>query len=254
MSARFAANLSMMFIEWPFEDRFAAARDNGFAGVEFFPTEGISGERISDLLAQNELEFVLANLPLHVGSKGCAAQPGAESTFRSDFEIALALAEAGNAPLLHVTAGIVASADMSEACTTFQRNIEWAMKQSEGKVTLVIEAINQTAAPEYFIRSLADARQWGGKIPGLRLIMDVYHAAMEGLDVIAALDETLPYAAHVQIAGWPGRHEPDVGKLPLAQILQKLQAEHYSGWIGCEYVPQAHTLQGLLWMAKASLQ
>ncbi|MNP56352.1 putative hydroxypyruvate isomerase YgbM [compost metagenome] len=82
--------------------------------------------------------------------------------------------------------------------------------------------------------------------------MDVYHAAMEGLDVIAAINSTIPDAAHVQLAGWPGRHEPDVGQLPFEAILQNIEALGYQGWVGCEYVPQAHTLDGLGWIKRGT--
>ncbi|MBE8591301.1 TIM barrel protein [Pseudomonas sp. MAFF 301449] len=252
MSPRFAANLSMMFIEWKFEDRFAAARDAGFEGVEFFPTDGLSGGQLSRLLQQNELELVLANMPLRAGSKGFAALPDAEAAFKVDFDIALELALACDAPLLHVTAGLVSAADRVVASDTFKRNIDWAMTRAGGKVAIVIEAINQTAAPGYFIHSLYDARRWTREIPGLRLIMDVYHAAMEGLDVIAAINSTLPEAAHVQLAGWPGRHEPDVGQLPFEAILQNIEAFGYQGWVGCEYVPQDHTLDGLGWIKRGT--
>lgn len=249
MSPRFAANLSLMFNEWGFEDRFAAAQDAGFKGVEFFPPENLTADRLSALLEQSEQALVLANMPLRVGSKGFAALPDAETTFRADFDLGLEMALAGCAPFLHVTTGCVNDAEQSAACGTFSRNMEWALARADGKVGLVIEAINQTAVPEYFIRSLADAREWAQEIPGLRLIMDVYHAAMDGLDVIAALNASLPYAGHVQLAGWPGRHEPDVGKLPLEAILQTISKSGYQGWIGCEYVPQGQTLDGLGWIA-----
>ncbi|NWA91411.1 TIM barrel protein [Pseudomonas sp. D8002] len=250
---KFAANLSLMFNELPFQDRFAAAREAGFLAVEFFPPSGIAIERVAALLESHGLTQALANMPLVDRSKGFAALPGQSIRFKAHFEQALDWALAVNAPLLHITCGCVEPADLHLASLAFQENLEWSLQRAEGRIELVIEAINQTAVPGYFIQSLADAQRWTQTVPGLTLIMDVYHAAMEGLDVVDAIHRYLPYAGHVQVAGWPGRHEPNVGDLPWQGIQDALVKETYLGWIGCEYIPVGATLEGLGWLRDASL-
>jgi hydroxypyruvate isomerase len=245
---RFAANISLMFTEWPFADRFEAARDAGFEAVEFMFNDGLSADNVAMLLERSGLEQVLANMPLRSGSKGLAAIEGERLNFRSDFLTGLHFASTCKAPVIHMTAGIVAANRYEVACQVFQANTQWAIEKAHDVgVKVVIEAINQIAVPDYFVRSLAQAREWAGKCEGIGYILDIYHAAMEGLDPLNALDTYLSDASHVQLAGYPGRHEPDQGELPLSEISTAFQRTPYFGWVGCEYIPSHGTLNGLRW-------
>jgi hydroxypyruvate isomerase len=250
---RYAANISLMFNEWSFADRFEAAATAGFKAVEFMPPVDLAPERLAGLLQRNQLTQALANVPLAAGSKGLAAVPGQQLQFRADFAVGLAYATAANASLLHVTTGVVAAADYDQAATVFRENLSWAMdKAGEVGIKLVVEAINQHAVPGYFVRSLADAYKWTLKHPGLGLLLDLYHAAKEGLDPHAALSAYMPMASHIQLAAVTGRHEPDPTDLPFCAILGDIRSAPYAGWTGCEYVPERGTLEGLGWMRTAA--
>lgn len=250
---RYAANISLMFSEWAFADRFAAAASAGFTAVEFMPPPDLGPEQVATLLERNQLTQVLANIPLSPGSKGVAALPGHQAQFREHFSLGLEYAKAAGAPLLHVTTGVVKAADYSRAGIVFADNLDWALeKAADAGIALVVEAINQSAAPDYFIRSLADARQWALRHPGLGLLLDLYHAAMEGLDPCAALAAHLHFAKHIQLAGVQARHEPDPTREPFSTILSEIRNSAYAGWVGCEYVPEHGTLQGLGWLKAPS--
>lgn len=253
MTLRLAANISLMFTEWAFADRFKAAHDAGFEAVEFMFPEGLAADQVANLLDGNGLAQVLANVPLQVGSKGLAAVIGEERNFKADFLIGLHFAAVCKAPLLHVTAGVVDPSDYPDACPVFSRNINWAIEAARAQgVTVLIEAINQTAVPNYFIRSLGQAYEWTTRCPGLGYILDIYHAAMEGLEAVETIDSYLAKASYVQLAGYPGRHEPDVGLLPLVELGSALGASRYTGWVGCEYIPAGKTMDGLGWIKQTA--
>lgn len=246
---KFAANLTMMFQEWSFLDRFEAARDAGFRAVEFsFPTD-VSIERITRQLDCTGLRQALATVRLQPGSKGLAAIAGQHQRFREDFRAGLEYAAAAGSPLLHVLTGTVERSDVAASCGQFLSNMEWAITQAESmKICLVVEAINQHSIPNYFIRSLEDALTWSSRLPGLGVILDIYHASVEGLDAYGCVRDYASRCEHIQIAGYPGRHEPDKGLLNLPELLTGIRASGYCGWIGCEYQPEASTLEGLTWL------
>ncbi|TNF83442.1 TIM barrel protein [Pseudomonas sp. ICMP22404] len=246
---RFAANLSLLFTELPFEDRFAAARDAGFDAVEFSFPAGLPAVTVARHLERTALRQVLATVPLRPGSKGLAAVVGREVEFKDDFLRGLEYAVAGNSPLLHVLSGVVDHARHESSCRVFEENMNWAIEEaSRYKIKLVIEAINQVSLAGYFIRSLSDAIQWTERLDGLGLILDIYHASMEQLDPMDCTARYLAQADHFQMAGFPGRHEPDVGRLNARAILDFLKTHAYQGWIGCEYNPVAGTADGLGWL------
>jgi hydroxypyruvate isomerase len=250
---QFAANLSFMFNEWDFADRFGAAADAGFKAVEFGSHLDLSAQRIATLLDCHGLTQALANMPMAASSKGLAAVAGQQGQFRIDFHTGLEYAVAAKAPLLHVTAGVVGAAEHESAQGVFAENLQWAIEEAAAAdVVVVVEAINQTAIPGYFIRSLTEASEWTVRCPGLGLLLDIYHACMEGLDPVAALHDHLGKAAHVQIAGYPGRHEPACRQAPFSTVLDAISSAPYAGWVGCEYVPEHHTLQGLDWMNRSA--
>ncbi|WP_417521928.1 hydroxypyruvate isomerase family protein [Marinobacter sp.] len=246
---KFAANISLMFQELPFERRFEAAKQAGFDGVEFMFPEDLTSSEIRALLDDNGLKQVLANLPLLPGTKGLAAVPGQEGLFKEQFLSGLDFALAADAPLLHMTAGVVPDQEYEDARDTFRSNMMWASEQIKGTdLKLVVEAINQDDAPGYFFRSLDDARQWTQRLEPLGLLFDLYHCAKEGLDVLSICNKYCKKAAHIQIAGHPGRHEPDNGSLPYRSLIKAIEKSGYRGWVGCEYIPAKGTLSGLSWM------
>ncbi|MBB3240129.1 hydroxypyruvate isomerase [Pseudomonas sp. Tn43] len=240
---QFSASLTLMFQEWVFADRFAAARDAGFEAVEFSHPQGMSAERVAGLLRQNDLIQVLATAPVIAGTKGVAAVIGREADFRDALEQGLEFASIATAPLLHVLTGVVDQTHYASSCGRFVDNMQWAVEEARRyDVKIVIEAINQMAVPGYFIRSLSSAAHWAQQIHGLGLILDLYHAAVEGLPAESCLAQYADQASHVQIANLHGRSEPD------STLLAAVARAGYKGWVGAEYVPKAGTVEGLTWM------
>lgn len=246
---KYAANLTLLFTEWSFEDRFGAARDAGFEAVEFSFAPNMAAVDIAERLRRTGLQQVLATVPLRAGSKGLAALCGRAGDFREDFNLGLEYAVEGGSPLLHVLAGVVEQANYAVSSGQFVENMRWAIEEAaRHDVKVVIEAINQMSVPGYFIRTLAGAVSWTQRLEGLGLILDLYHASMERLDPLTCLERYLPQADHLQIAGYPGRYEPDVGDLNLPRILDSIDAYPYAGWVGCEYQPAIGTLEGMSWL------
>lgn len=248
---RFVANLSMLFPDLPFHLRFAAARAAGFDSVELLFPQGLNGGDVAALLREHGLTQLLAGLPGSPDDKGLAAALGKESQFRERFARGLAYAVEAQAPLLHVTTGVVEAANLSVSGDTFAANMRWAAGMAAREnVCLVLEAINQADVPGYFLRSLADTVSWIKwlDLPNVRLILDLYHVAREGLPLVQAVDAGLPWARHVQVADPHGRHEPVIaGEFALA--LQLIDRRRGDATIGCEYRPAGDTVAGLAWMA-----
>jgi hydroxypyruvate isomerase len=254
---RFAANLSMMFAEHDFLDRFAAAADAGFLGVEYlFPYEFPAGE-IAVRLCERGLTQTLFNMPpgdWQAGERGLACLPGRQNEFREGVETALRYAETLHCERLHALAGIIdPDADRETCRTIYIENIAWAARrlESEGR-TLLIEQINTRDMPGYFLSTTAEARGVIDEIgaPNLRLQLDLYHAQIMEGDLATKLESLIDYIGHVQIAGVPDRHEPDVGEVNYSFLFDRLDALGYDGWVGCEYRPKAGTVEGLGWFQK----
>jgi len=246
---KYAANLTLLFTEWSFQDRFSAARDAGFEAVEFSFPRNMAAAEIADNLRRTGLQQILATVPLRPGSKGLAAQSGKTGDFREDFNLGLEYAVEGGSPLLHVLSGMVEQTNYAVSSGQFVDNMNWAIEEAACyDVKVVIEAINQVSVPGYFIRTLAEAVHWTQRLEGLGLILDLYHAAMEQLDPLVCLDLYLPQSDHLQIAGYPGRHEPNIGNLNLPGILDSINAHPYTGWVACEYQPAIGTLDGISWL------
>ncbi|URM25830.1 TIM barrel protein [Pseudomonas frederiksbergensis] len=246
---KYAANLSLLFTELPFEDRFDAACDAGFEAVEFSFPQGLPAVAVAKHLDRTGLQQVLATVPLRPGSKGLAALVGRTGEFKDDFLRGLEYAISGNSQLLHVLSGIVDNTGYEASCRKFEENMSWAIEEAgRYKIKLVIEAINQVSVAGYFIRSLRDAIRWTERLNGLGLILDIYHASMEQLDPMDCTARYFAQADHFQIAGFPGRHEPNVGSLNVRAILDFLRTHSYQGWVGCEYKPIAGTADGMGWL------
>lgn len=251
---RFAANLSMMFAEAPFLDRFARARAAGFAAVEFlFPYEHPAKE-IAHRLRDSGLSQVLFNAPpgdWAAGERGCAALPGRSEEFREGIKRALEYAEALSCPLLHVMAGLApASAPRDRLLATYAVNLAWAAEEcAKSGVKPVIEPINHRDIPGFFLNTTDEAaaiiEAVGPERLGLQF--DLYHCQVTEGDLVPRLERHLPLTSHMQVADTPGRHEPGTGEVNWPYVFRRIDELGFTGWIGCEYRPAGATEDGLGW-------
>ena len=251
---QFAANLSMMFTEWSFLDRFAAAADAGFSAVEFlFPYEH-EPDAVGSALGRAGLVLALFNLPpgdWAAGERGLAALPGRGEKLAAAVETALPYAEATGCGRLHLMAGVADRAHPGAATAYRASVIRTAERLARAGITLVLEPINSRDMPGYFLNDFGHAadliRALG--LPNLQLQFDIYHRQILHGDVVMGLREMMPIIGHVQIAGVPDRHEPDSGELDFRFVTGELDRLGYGGFIGCEYRPRAGTREGLGWFA-----
>ncbi len=252
---RFAANLSLMYGEHGFFDRFAAARADGFDAVEIlFPYEH-APQLLADLLKAHGLQQVLFNASpgeWAAGERGLACLPGREGEFQNTIVQALDYAQALACPRVHVMAGLApAHGDLQTTCV---RNLAWAAQRAaDVGVDLLIEPINPRDMPGYFLHRQAHAHALVMEVaaPNLKVQMDLYHCQIVEGDLAMKLRQYLPTGrvGHMQIAGVPERHEPDGGELNYPYLLALIDSLGYSGHIGCEYRPRAGTSAGLGWLA-----
>tara|TARA_R110000764_G_scaffold90881_1_gene173351 strand:- start:1983 stop:2738 length:756 start_codon:yes stop_codon:yes gene_type:complete len=243
----------MLFTELPFEDRFGAARDAGFRAVEFSFPASVEAKDIYKYLRRYELVQALATVPVREGSKGFAAVPGKQSQFREDFKRGLEYAAEAGCPLLHPLSGVIDTHNHNCASECFVENMSWSVEEAEScGIKIVVEAINQVDVPGYFIRSWDDACRWARQVDGLGLILDLYHASMEAKKVVSPEGLLVSQVDHVQIAGFPGRNEPDEAVLSTLSKLDLQKTQRFAGWVGCEYAPARGTLAGLGWLRSSS--
>ena len=253
---KFAANLSMLFTELPFLDRFKAASDAGFEGVEFlFPYE-FEAATLAKRLKNNGLTQVLFNMPpgnWDAGERGIACLPDRRDEFRRGVDAALKYARALSCNQVHCMAGIVPVAlDLKLARTTYVESLRFAAQAlAADGIQLLIEPINTQDMPGYFLNRTQQALDIIAELgmSNVWLQYDCYHMhIMEG-DIAATIERNLSSIAHVQIADSPGRHEPGTGEIEYPALFKHLDAFGYDGWVGCEYRPQAGTHDGLGWLA-----
>jgi hydroxypyruvate isomerase len=248
----FAANLTMMFTEWPFLDRFDAAADAGFAAVEYlFPYE-VPPEAIAERLARNRLEQALFNLPpgdWAAGERGIAALPGRFDGLKSDVDKALDYAAATGAKRLHLMAGLADPRD-PEAASRYRRSVAYtAGRLADEGIDLLVEPINGRNMPGYFLNDFGTAEWLIAELalPNLKLQFDIYHRQILHGDVAMALRHLMPVTGHIQIASVPSRHEPDGEELNYRYLFDEIDRLGYGGFVGCEYNPRGRTLDGLGW-------
>ncbi len=249
---RFAANLSMMFQEMPFLDRFAAAAAAGFKGVEFlFPYE-FPVDEVVGAAAGAGVEVVLFNLPpgdWTKGERGFAALPGRSPEFQAALETAIPFAEALECKRLHCMAGIpAATADRALCRSAYVANLKHAAARlAPLGIDALIEPINTRDIPGYFINRQQEAHDVVADVgaANVKVQMDFYHIQIVEGDLAIRARAHIGGVGHIQIAGVPERHEPDVGEINYPFIFQLLDALGYEGWIGCEYRPAGETLPGL---------
>lgn len=273
---KFAANLSMMYVELPFLDRFEAAAKDGFKAVEYLFPYAYEAKELAARLKNNGLQQVLFNLPpggvdaasidtaWNAGTRGIACIAGRETEFAAGADLALKYAEALNCPCLHMIAGLLPTNALSTAenkANTRQTYInnakhasQWVAKQG---INLLLEPINTRDIPGFFLNRQDEAHALITEIeqPNVKVQMDLYHCQIVEGDVAMKIRQYLPTGnvGHFQIAGVPERHEPDVGEMNYPYLFDVIDSLGYDGWIGCEYKPKLGgqpngTSSGLGWL------
>ena len=248
-----AANLSWLFQEWPFLDRFRAAADAGFQAVEFLFPYDYKPEEIARRLSQYNLSLALFNLPpgnMSAGERGLAGLAGRGGEFRTAVQEAIAYAQATGAKRLHAMAGIAAG---ESALATYLDSLRFACEAAARHgIDILIEPINGRDIPGYLMndfdlaqRVIADL-----KLPNLKLQFDIYHRQIIHGDVTHGLEALMAIVGHVQIASVPLRQEPTTGEIDDRHVLKTLAGLGYCGFVGCEYRPAVGTLQGLEWIKR----
>lgn len=251
---RFAANLTMMFGEHPFMDRFAAAARAGFDAVEYLFPYDFDPAAIAGALQDNGLTQALFNLPpgdWAGGDRGLAALADRREEFRASVRTALAYARATGAKRVHAMSGLADRTD-GRAMAAYRDALAHLCDRAGAEgLEVMIEPINPRDMPGYFLNDFNMAADLIADLglPNLRLQFDIYHRQIIHGDVLTGLRQLMPVIGHVQIAAVPLRHEPGTGELADAVILAELDRLGYAGFVGCEYRPAGDTVAGLGWMA-----
>ncbi len=251
---RLAANLSMMFNELPFLERFDAAARAGFKAVEFlFPYDHPAAE-VRARLDGAGLELVLFNMPpgnWAAGERGIAALPGRQAEFRAGVERALEYAAALDCKMVHCMAGIAPPGlHPVTVAAAYAANLALATERAKAAgVLVVIEPINHRDMPGFHLNTMeqgaALVEAFGRDRLGLQF--DIYHCQVSQGDVTKRMAALMPAIAHMQIADVPGRHEPGTGEIGWEYVFAQVDALGYAGWLGCEYRPAGDTVAGLAW-------
>jgi hydroxypyruvate isomerase len=250
---RFAANLSLLWTELPYRDRFAAAARAGFDAVEILFPYDLPAERTAEALAENGQRLVLINAPPPAEeprTRGFAAVPGTEDAFRRDMQHVFSYAEVLGPRFIHVMTG---DAEGDAARDTLLGNLEWAVAQAPSGLTLTLEPLNPVSMPGYYLDDYAKAAEMIRRIdaPNLRLQYDCFHAQMIHGDALKVFDTYTDLIAHIQIGDSPHRGPPGSGTVDFPALFGRIAASGYDGWISAEYHPGTATEQTLDWMTPA---
>ncbi len=251
---KFAANLTMLFNELPFLDRFKAAKDAGFGGVEYlFPYDFEKGV-LAERLQQYGLTQVLHNLPAGnwgAGERGIAIFPDRVTEFRDNVARAIEYARALGCRQVNCLAGIApADGDPAELHSVFVDNLRYAADAlAKQHIRLLIEPINTRDIPGFFLNGTEQAVQIISEVGSENLFIqyDIYHMQIMEGDLAPTMKKHLDRIAHIQLADNPGRNEPGTGEINYPFLFRYLDEIGYRGWIGCEYKPKTTTLDGLGW-------
>jgi hydroxypyruvate isomerase len=254
---RFCANLTMMFNEVPFLDRFEAAAKAGFTAVEFLFPYDFPAADIRARLDANGLQQILFNMPpgdWAAGERGTAALPGRQAEFRAGVERALEYAAVLGTKRLHLMAGIPpAGVTIGTAATLYAVNLAWAAERAHAAgVMIVIEPINHRDMPGFLLNTTGQAAGIVEAVGSdrVRILFDVYHCQVTEGDVTSRMKTLLPLIGHIQIADVPARNEPGTGEIGWDYVFRQMDSIGYDGWVGCEYRPAAGTVAGLGWRQK----
>jgi hydroxypyruvate isomerase len=254
---KFCANLTLLFNELPFLERFAAAAKAGFTGVEYlFPYE-FDKQALSQALQINKLTQVLHNLPAGQwaeGERGIACLPERISEFKAGVSTAIAYANALGCTQVNCLAGIRPNTlDPATARQTLINNLRYAapLLKAAG-IKLLIEPINTRDIPGFFLTNTLQAIEIIKEVESDNLFLqyDIYHMQIMEGDLAPTIARHLAYIPHMQMADTPGRHEPGTGEINYDWLFQHIDALGYQGWIGCEYKPKSTTIEGLGWLRK----
>ncbi|MDF2367522.1 2-oxo-tetronate isomerase [Sneathiella sp.] len=257
MSLKFAANLSFLYQDIPFLDRFDAAAADGFKGVEYLFPYDFEPAELKKRLDDNGLIQALFNLSagdFDKGDRGLASLTGREAEFQASLDQAIEYANVLGCTRLHVMAGLRDTTIAEETQLAVYRNNlrKAAAACAESGITALIEPINIQDMPGYFLDSASMAAALIEDIdhPNLRLQFDIYHVQRTDGDIVRQYKKFAPLIRHIQIANPPNRYEPDNGEVNYPYIFDLLEAEGYDGWIGCEYKPSSGTRETLGWAEK----
>jgi hydroxypyruvate isomerase len=252
---RFAANLTMMFNEVGFLDRFAAAAKAGFRGVEYLFPYDHDAAALKDALASNRLTQVLHNLPAgnwQAGERGIACLPDRTKEFDEGVDRALAYATELGCGQINCLAGIrPPDVEKADAHATFVANLRRAAARLKAAgIRLLIEPINTRDIPHFFLNRTLQAVEIIKDVGSDNLFLqyDVYHMQIMEGDLTKTIERHLPLIAHMQIADPPARNEPGTGEINYGYLFKQIDKLGYTGWIGCEYKPAGRTEAGLGWM------
>ena len=255
-----AANISMLFTEYDFLDRFKAASDAGFRGVEYLSPYEYPAEAIAEELEKYGLTQVLFNVPSGdwaAGERGIACHPDRVQEFRTGISKAIEYAHVLGCTQVNCLVGIKPEGVTDdEAYSVLVDNLRLAADRlEEAGISLVMEAINTRDIPGFFV---SDSRMAHGLIedvnsPNIRYQYDIYHMQIMEGDIARTVENLAGIIGHIQLADNPGRHEPGTGELNYPFLLKHLDDIGYTGWVGCEYVPLNGTEQGLGWLKEYNL-
>lgn len=255
---KFAANLSMLFAEYDFLDRFQAAAESGFKGVEYlFPYE-YDKNLLADRLQENALVQVLFNLPAGdwgAGDRGIGCHPNRRDEFCRGVQSAIDYARALGNTQVNCLAGIQpAGVSAEEAEAVFVGNLQYAAKELKSAgIRLMIEPINNKVdMPGFFLNTTNQAQSIRAKVGSDNLFLqyDIYHMQIMEGDLARTIEANLSDIGHMQLADNPGRHEPGSGEINYPFLFSHLDKIGYRGWVSCEYIPKTTTAEGLAWMRR----
>ena len=256
---KFAANLTMLYNELPFLDRFAAAAKDGFTGVEYLFPYAFEKEALAERLATNRLTQVLHNLPAgdwDAGERGIAVLPDRVGEFQDGVGRAIEYATALGCKQINCLAGKAPAGVAADALErTFVDNLSFAAKAlKQAGIRFLIEPINTRDIPGFYLTNTAQAERILEAVGSDNLFIqyDVYHMQIMEGDLVPTIQRLLPKIAHVQIADNPGRNEPGTGEINYPFVFAALDRLGYGGWVGCEYKPAKGTSEGLGWMRAAT--
>ncbi len=256
---RFSANLSMLFTEHDFLDRFDAAAAAGFKGVEYLGPYDHAPEEVAARLNKNGLSQVLFNVPSGDwagGERGIAVLPGREQEFRAGVDKAITYARALGCPQVNCLAGIVpAGVDAKAAEAVFVDNLKFAAGRLEqAGIRLLVEPINTRDIPGFFLTNTKQALGILDRVGSENLYIqyDIYHMQIMEGDLARTIEANLARIAHIQLADNPGRHEPGTGEINYPFLYDFIDGLGYAGWIGAEYKPASGTEAGLGWLREFS--
>lgn len=252
---KLAANLSLLFGEYDFLDRFKAAANAGFKGIEYHFPYAYKADLLAEKLKENNLIQVLFNLPAgdwDAGDRGIGCDPNRVDEFRNGVEKGIDYAKVLGNRQVNCLAGIPpAGVNLAEAEAVFVENLKYAAKKMEtADIRLMIEAINTKDIPGFFLSTTEQAQAVREKVDSDNIFLqyDIYHMQIMEGDLARTMENSLADMGHIQLADNPGRHEPGSGEINFHFLFSHLEKIGYKGWVGCEYDPADTTAKGLSWM------